>query len=271
MRTVYEAANAIEAHMLLDLLRQQGLTAQILGEHLQGGIGELPAAGLVRLVIDEADFDAARAVIDRWESAQPAETARPPPTAAPGSWRRFSLGLVAGIGMSWVFCQWVDVTTGAQADHASGTSGDALAAAQSPRPANAPSGPTTRELDRNLDGKIDFVGHYDEEGNIDSADADEDFDGTFETHMRFHEGMVELYEVDTDGDGVTDRRLHFERGMMTTTETLNPATGLPLRVDYYRLGVLVKADVDTDRDGRLDTRFFYTPLGEVASSEAIAP
>ncbi|HEY4068033.1 MAG TPA: DUF2007 domain-containing protein [Burkholderiaceae bacterium] len=267
MRTVYEAASAIEAHMLLDLLRQQGLAAQIHGEHLQGAIGELPAAGLVRLVIDEADYDAARAVIEHWESAQPAEIAGPAPRPAPGSWRRFSLGLVAGIGLSWAFCQWI-----ATSDEPGGDPSSTAQAAPPPDSAavTAPAA-ATRELDRNLDGKPDFVGHYDDSGMIDSAEADEDFDGTFETHMQFKNGMVELYEVDTDGDGIPDRRLHFDNGMLATTETLNPATGLPLRIDYYQHGVLVKAEVDTDHDGRLDTRFFYTPLGEVASSESMLP
>jgi len=81
MKTLYEAANAIEAHMLVDLLKQEGLHAHIHGEHLQGAMGELPAAGLVRLVIDEADHARARTLIERWESLQPAEPseARPRP------------------------------------------------------------------------------------------------------------------------------------------------------------------------------------------------
>jgi hypothetical protein len=93
----------------------------------------------------------------------------------------------------------------------------------------------------------------------------------FETRMRFRDGNVELYEVDTDGDGIADRRSHYASGVIATTDIINPTTGLPLRVEYYRLGVLIKADVDTDKDGVLDTRFFYTPLGEVASSEKIQP
>jgi len=78
MRTLYQAGSAIEAHMLVDLLKQQGLSAEIHGEHLQGAIGELPAAGLVRLVVDEPDYAAAREVIERWETAQPAEVTKTP-------------------------------------------------------------------------------------------------------------------------------------------------------------------------------------------------
>jgi Putative prokaryotic signal transducing protein len=103
MRTLYEAASAIEAHMLRDLLRQAGLSAQIQGEHLQGALGELPAAGLVRLVVDESDYVAARTVIDDWESAQPADVRSPPNHAAPSGWGRFVMGLLIGVALTWAY------------------------------------------------------------------------------------------------------------------------------------------------------------------------
>jgi hypothetical protein len=69
MRTLYEAANGVEAHLLRDLLAQEGVAVRIHGEFLQGGVGELPAAGLVRLMVDDADYAAGRAFIERWEAA----------------------------------------------------------------------------------------------------------------------------------------------------------------------------------------------------------
>ncbi|HEY9194128.1 MAG TPA: DUF2007 domain-containing protein [Methyloversatilis sp.] len=68
MRTLYEAANGVDARLLHDLLAQEGVPALVCGEFLQGGIGELPAAGLVRLMVDERDYAAGRALIARWES-----------------------------------------------------------------------------------------------------------------------------------------------------------------------------------------------------------
>lgn len=40
-------------------------------------------------------------------------------------------------------------------------------------------------------------------------------------------------------------------------------------MEHYTLGVLKYADVDTDKDGQLDTRLRYTPLAEVASREPL--
>lgn len=263
MRTLYQAGSAIEAHMLLDLLKQQGLSAEIHGEHLQGAIGELPAAGLVRLVVDEPDYAAARALIDRWESAQPADVPKPAPRSRPSGWPRFALGLAIGIGITCAFYRSPVSIDGI--DHNRDGVLDEKWTYSS-------SGTLLKvEVDRNLDGRIDYIAQYDRRGVIESAEADDNFDGIFETRMRFRDGNLELYEVDTDGDGIADRRSHYINGVMTTTEVVDPATGLALRVEYYRLGVLIRAEVDTDKDGKLDTRFFYTPLGEVSASEKILP
>jgi len=69
MKTLYEAASLVEAHLLKDLLAQEGVPAVIHGEFLQGGMGELPAAGLVRLMVDDHHYGAGRAVIERWEAS----------------------------------------------------------------------------------------------------------------------------------------------------------------------------------------------------------
>jgi hypothetical protein len=72
MKTVCEAANVIEAHLMLGLMRQEGLEAQLLGEHLQGAIGLLPVSGLLRLVVeDDADLARAQALVRAWEAAKP--------------------------------------------------------------------------------------------------------------------------------------------------------------------------------------------------------
>ncbi|MDO9219389.1 MAG: DUF2007 domain-containing protein [Thiobacillus sp.] len=69
MRTAYEASNSIEAHILQGFLMQEGIATQVVGAYLQGGIGELPAQGFVRLMVDEEDYERARAAIERWEAA----------------------------------------------------------------------------------------------------------------------------------------------------------------------------------------------------------
>ena len=263
MKTLYEAANAVEAHMLVDLLRQEGLVAQIRGEHLQGAIGQLPAQGLVRLVVDEADYPRAREAIERWEAAQQAgERSSPAPGRPSRGVIGFLVGLVIGIGATYAVFRSPVTVDGIDYDR------DGVL---DEKWTYSPTGTILKvEIDRNLDKKVDYVAHYDRRGLIESAESDDDFDGTFETRIRFRDGNVELYEVDTDHDGYFDRRSHYANGILVTTEIINPSTGLPLRVEHFKLGVLVSAEIDTDDDGTLDTSLAYTPLGEVAARELIA-
>lgn len=71
MKLLYEAANSLEANMLLHLVEQAGYRARIDGEYLQGGVGELQVAGFVRLMVEEADYDAAKEIVAEWDQRQP--------------------------------------------------------------------------------------------------------------------------------------------------------------------------------------------------------
>ena len=69
MKTVYDASSNIEAHLVMHQLQQAGIEATIQGEYLQGGIGELPAAGNIRVNVPAKDVAEARKVIADWEAA----------------------------------------------------------------------------------------------------------------------------------------------------------------------------------------------------------
>ena len=68
MIKIYEAENGVDAHLLCDLLKNEGLHARIDGEFLQGGIGDLQASGLVRVMIKASEYEQGRKIIDAWEN-----------------------------------------------------------------------------------------------------------------------------------------------------------------------------------------------------------
>ncbi|MDZ4098968.1 MAG: DUF2007 domain-containing protein [Methylophilaceae bacterium] len=69
MRSIYEPAHSIEANLIVGLLQQVGIKAHIAGEYLQGGAGELPAFGVMRVMVEDQDAEAARQLIEEWNSA----------------------------------------------------------------------------------------------------------------------------------------------------------------------------------------------------------
>lgn len=262
MKTLYQAANSLEAHMIADLLRQQGLDARVDGEYLQGGVGELPAAGLVRVMIDEGHYAAGRAIIEQWEATQPAADAGP--THGEPAVRRsrippFLIGLLLGLGCAWYYYRSPVTTDGIDFN------GDDVL---DTRWHYARSGlPVRTELDRNLDGRVDSVMEHGRDGTLESSRDDNDFDGVFETHWFFRNDNPLRSETDTDGDGFPDLKTYFSHGVAQTAEYIYPGTGQPQRIEYFRLGKITHADRDTDLDGVMDTRTYYDAVGEVRAVE----
>ncbi len=260
MKTVFEASNGVEAHMMLHLLQQQGLQGRVDGEYLQGGVGELPAVGLVRVVVDEADYEAARAVVTAFEAAQPPAPTTPPATRAPSRAAWAGVGIVLGALVTWAAMRAPVSQDGTDHDH------DGVL---DERWTYSPSGQPLRvEADRNFDHKVDYVAHY-EHGTLSTAESDNDFDGRFETRLFFRAGNLERSETDADADGFSESTSSYRHGVIDRSTTLASSTGLPLRVEHFKLGQLTEAEQDSDHDGRLDTRLRYGPLSEVIAREPL--
>ena len=73
MIIIYRAANTADAHLMRQLLENEGIPAFIQGEYLQGAIGELPANTEILVRVADENAEAARAVVDEWERAEPVE------------------------------------------------------------------------------------------------------------------------------------------------------------------------------------------------------
>ncbi|MAD91941.1 MAG: hypothetical protein CMQ54_04335 [Gammaproteobacteria bacterium] len=70
MKKVYDALNNIEAHLALHQLQQAGIHAYIEGEHLLGGMGELPAIGSICIMVNDQDEAEANEVINNWDNIE---------------------------------------------------------------------------------------------------------------------------------------------------------------------------------------------------------
>lgn len=69
MRKVYTANSVIDAHIVKGLLEQHEIEAYVDGQFLQGGMGELPAIGLVSVRVRAQDEAAALRVVRQFEGA----------------------------------------------------------------------------------------------------------------------------------------------------------------------------------------------------------
>lgn len=64
MRVVYEPANLIDAHLVRHALEDAGIPAFVRGEALLGGVGQLPACGLLAVCVADTCWPQARALVE---------------------------------------------------------------------------------------------------------------------------------------------------------------------------------------------------------------
>ena len=94
MKQAYQAANPVDAQLVVDLLASEGIATFIQGQYLSGAIGELPAGELLRVWVADEHVDRARAVIASREAQPPLLDDAIDPVLA-HSWPRAWLGLGA--------------------------------------------------------------------------------------------------------------------------------------------------------------------------------
>ena len=69
MQIAYNARDLTEAHIIAGLLGAHGISAHVGGHYLQGGLGEIGAAGLTNVQVDDEDYLEARRLITEYEGA----------------------------------------------------------------------------------------------------------------------------------------------------------------------------------------------------------
>ncbi len=71
MQRVYEPRDLWEAQMLAGMLEGEGINCHVAGMHLLGALGDLPIGGLLGLLVDDAEAERAKALINAYNRAEP--------------------------------------------------------------------------------------------------------------------------------------------------------------------------------------------------------
>ena len=71
MQRIYVPQDLLEAELLVGVLASEGVEAHLAGRHLLGAVGELPALGLLALVVEDEDAEHARRLIAGYNAAAP--------------------------------------------------------------------------------------------------------------------------------------------------------------------------------------------------------
>jgi hypothetical protein len=265
VQTIYEAANPIDAQRVIDLLASEGIAAHVTGAYLSGAIGEIPAGGLVRVWVDDADVEAALAVLAEDAAAPPFVDADDDDVVAPvapaprprslmlpvfGSLLAggvFGAVLAAGFLGSEAESRPADLDGDGQVDYTEEFQGDVL---------------QTIRIDRNHDGAIDQITETAARSDF-IVRSDDDFDGDFERELRYSNWMPAWEDLDADGDGTPEWRTDFKHGVVLGSTLRHPDTDAVIKRVTFAGGIPVLEEFDADGDGSLETVRHYDSRGEI--------
>ena len=254
MKLLYEASSSVEAHMILNLLEQAGLSARIDGEYLQGGVGELQAIGIVRVMIEETNYPEAKDIIDEWDTNQSIQETKPP-LKRQSNFSSNVISFLCGIVVMIIF--YYTPVTDDGIDYNGDGNLDEKWTYVNYRISKT-------ELDRNFDGKVDFITSFNRKGMVESSISDEDFDGTFETEGSYYYGNMIWLKSDTTGDGFKDYKIDYKNGTAETVRFIDPVTEGVIKIQEFGPFKRRRAQVDTTRDGIMDTVYEYDSIEEFA-------
>lgn len=249
MKKLYEAQNSIEAHMIVNLLEQAGLSGHIDGEHLQGGVGEIQVSGLVRVMVEDADYDDALTIIEQWDAKQPEikENIKIV-TKRKNSLLMMVMGFLIGVACTFYYYDLPPEFDGAD-NNKDGNLDEFWTYVNG----------FLREakVDRNFDGKMDLIITYDRFGKLKASTSDDDFNGTFETTIDYEFGNAISMKSDTTGDGFKDLQTQYLDDSESITHFLNPETKAIRQVQKFNAFKLYESHFDSNDDGVLDTIYRY--------------
>jgi hypothetical protein len=243
MQRIYQAANSVEAHMVVHMLEEAGVSAHVQGEHLQSGAGELPVGNLVAVAVADEDVAKAREVVREWEAriaAPDAAASEPKQSSGVSHGIAFLVGAALSGGLVWAAYHGPDASEGL--DHSGDGKVDEKFVYDGGRL-------TRIETDRDFDGRVDLILLYDRHGDPMEYRSDDDFDGKLESVTHLRNGQPLKWQADWDGDGQPDVRSVYEHGVIGKTEYLDRASGRVVKTVTHRGGKAARAALDLDGDG----------------------
>jgi hypothetical protein len=108
MKTIYQAGDVLEAHIVCGMLNAEGIEAEVAGQYQQGAVGGLAPRDFARVqLLDEDDEPRARELIRDYEAREDTPMQKPGPEEAdPAESGRLALWLLIGAVAVFLISWW---------------------------------------------------------------------------------------------------------------------------------------------------------------------
>ncbi|MEO7093678.1 MAG: hypothetical protein ABI175_10535 [Polyangiales bacterium] len=114
--------------------------------------------------------------------------------------------------------------------------------------------PLCMELDTNRDGTLDLLRVFDDKGEIESEEADRNYDGKSDIWITYEKGQIAKQSFDTMYKGNPDEFHFYRDGKLKRIERDRNGDGkMDIWEFYLATGQLERMGVDLDFNGKVDT------------------
>ena len=251
MHYIYTSDNAAEAHMISHMLEQHGIMAQVHGEFLQSGAGEIAVPNCIKVSVVEDDAKRAKELLQQWEAKNSPELKKVKSELRQhNTGRNIAIAFLAGALLSWTYFQAPVYPNGADYNN------DGILDTFYTYSAHGILQGIKADL--NFDGEIDMIQSTDKNGIVDTSETDADFDGFYETKSTFENGNLSMTTVDYNKDKLPDRTYFYDKnGHLRTVHYHHEETGKTIKISNYENDKLLSSKIDSDYDGEMDLIHTY--------------
>lgn len=109
-----------------------------------------------------------------------------------------------------------------------------------------------KEMDTNLDGKMDVIRNYNRRGALTGEQVDTEFDGILETEATIVDGKVTRVTIDLTGDGKPESTRYYRNGQLQRIERDPNGDGITDTWSHFENLALTRIGADYDGDGSVD-------------------
>lgn len=111
------------------------------------------------------------------------------------------------------------------------------------------------EVDTNRDGVLDLLRIFTDKGDLESEEADRNYDGKSDLWVTYEKGQIAKQSFDSKFAGKADEFHYYRDGKLKRIERDRNGDGKVDVWEYYVNGRLERMGVDQDLDGRIDVWF----------------
>lgn len=115
-------------------------------------------------------------------------------------------------------------------------------------------------VDRNLDGSFDYWAYYDEEGQVDRAEKDNNFDGKPDELWKYLNNSLVSMEKDDDFNGVPDEFVTYKYGIPERIDIKPNGSKFTTTREFLSHGIVTEIWYGGDSNGDFKEKVAYDPF-----------